>query len=276
MPTLKTLESKEEYSIGWITALAIERAAATALLDERHNQPQDFLQSDNDSNSYTWGRISNHNVIIVGLPAGSCGLVNSTKIALGLISSCPHIKLGLLVGIGAGVPESGRDIRLGDVAVSRPHGSSGGVVQYDAGKAKDGAWERTGMLVPPPEILLIALAKLQAEHELEDSQIPLLLAEAGKISTKFAQGYKHPGTEQDHLYQSIQGINKEVLREARSNTNPCVHYGTIGSGNTLIKDVAARQLISDSLGPDCICLEMEAAGLMNSFPCLVVRGICGM
>jgi nucleoside phosphorylase len=25
---------------------------------------------------------------------------------------------------------------------------------------------------------------------------------------------------------------------------------------------------------DIICFEMEAAGLMNNFPCLVIRGIC--
>jgi nucleoside phosphorylase len=25
---------------------------------------------------------------------------------------------------------------------------------------------------------------------------------------------------------------------------------------------------------DVLCFEMEAAGLMNSFPCLVIRGIC--
>jgi nucleoside phosphorylase len=25
---------------------------------------------------------------------------------------------------------------------------------------------------------------------------------------------------------------------------------------------------------DPLCIEMEAAGLMNSFPCLVIRGVC--
>jgi hypothetical protein len=28
-------------------------------------------------------------------------------------------------------------------------------------------------------------------------------------------------------------------------------------------------------GPGIICFEMEAAGLMDNFPCLVIRGICG-
>ncbi|KAL4970913.1 ankyrin repeat-containing domain protein [Aspergillus stella-maris] len=48
----------------------------------------------------------------------------------------------------------------------------------------------------------------------------------------------------------------------------------IGSGNTLVKDAATRDQIVAELGEDCICVEMEAAGLMNHFPCLVIRGIC--
>ena len=35
-------------------------------------------------------------------------------------------------------------------------------------------------------------------------------------------------------------------------------------------------LLRDSLATDkgILCFEMEAAGLMNQFPCLVIRGIC--
>ena len=30
---------------------------------------------------------------------------------------------------------------------------------------------------------------------------------------------------------------------------------------------------SHDVGEDCICFEMEAAGLVDSFPCLVIRGV---
>ena len=51
-----------------------------------------------------------------------------------------------------------------------------------------------------------------------------------------------------------------------------VHYGLIASGNKLIKDALLRDaLIAEK---DVLCFEMEAAGLMNHFPCLVIRGIC--
>jgi nucleoside phosphorylase len=51
-----------------------------------------------------------------------------------------------------------------------------------------------------------------------------------------------------------------------------VHYGLIASGNNLMK----RALLRDALiaEKDVLCFEMEAAGLVNHFPCLVIRGIC--
>jgi nucleoside phosphorylase len=51
-----------------------------------------------------------------------------------------------------------------------------------------------------------------------------------------------------------------------------IHYGTIASGNTVIKDAVERDRLRDQFG--AVCVEMEAAGLMNDFPCLVIRGIC--
>jgi nucleoside phosphorylase len=52
-----------------------------------------------------------------------------------------------------------------------------------------------------------------------------------------------------------------------------VHYGTIASGNQVMRSAAERDRVSAELG-GVLCFEMEAAGLMNSFPSLVIRGIC--
>jgi nucleoside phosphorylase len=64
-----------------------------------------------------------------------------------------------------------------------------------------------------------------------------------------------------------------VVRAPRRSGEGVVHYGTIASGNQVMKDGVARDKLSSELG-GVLCFEMEAAGLMNSFPCLVVRGIC--
>jgi nucleoside phosphorylase len=53
-----------------------------------------------------------------------------------------------------------------------------------------------------------------------------------------------------------------------------VHYGLIASGNEVIKDAAFRDEINKRLGGKVLCFEMEAAGMMNDFPCIVIRGIC--
>lgn len=45
----------------------------------------------------------------------------------------------------------------------------------------------------------------------------------------------------------------------------------ITSGNTLVKDTQLRDKLADK---GALCFETEAAGLMNHFPCLVIRGIC--
>jgi hypothetical protein len=47
----------------------------------------------------------------------------------------------------------------------------------------------------------------------------------------------------------------------------------IASGNQVIKDGLTRDRLRSELG-SVLCFEMEAARLMNSFPCLVIRGIC--
>ncbi|KAH7176203.1 kinesin, partial [Dactylonectria macrodidyma] len=121
------------FTIGWITALPIVHGAATALLDGRHGTPEGFKQHQSNTNSYRWGRIGKHNIIIASLPAGVYGTTSAATTASNLLSSLPQIRIGLLVGIGGGVarPDQDRDIRLGDVVVGQPDGTAGGVIQYD-------------------------------------------------------------------------------------------------------------------------------------------------
>lgn len=67
---------------------------------------------------------------------------------------------------------------------------------------------------------------------------------------------------------------KQIQRKERKVPGPRFHYGIIGSGNTLVKGSAGRDEVVGRIPGRCLCLEMEAAGLMNDFPCLVIRGIC--
>lgn len=293
LSSMTVLSGTASYAIGWIAALPVERAAATAQLDDRHEAPEDFEQHPSDTNSYTWGRIGKHNIVIASLPAGVYGTTAAATTASNLLASLPAIKIGLLVGIGGGIPRHlDQDVRLGDVVVSQPEGTTGGVIQYDLGKATlNGQWEPRGILHKPPQVLLNALAALQAEHEIVPPKIPDLLEE---MLTRMPQmrkpkkkepGYVHQGFENDRLFPSgyghIEGPtcdkcdpSEETQRDERDTTNPDIHYGIIASGNTLVKDAGTRDKIAESAGSQCLCVEMEAAGLMDGFPCLVIRGIC--
>lgn len=148
-----------DYTVGWICALSTELAAAAAMLDERHvSLPQDSR----DHNNYTLGRIGVHNVAIACLPAGVTGITSAAIVATHIQYTFPSIRFGLMVGVGGGAPSVKTDIRLGDVVVSKPDETSGGVIQYDFGKTvQEGRFMRTGSLNRPPTVLLSAVNTLQ-------------------------------------------------------------------------------------------------------------------
>jgi nucleoside phosphorylase len=68
--------------------------------------------------------------------------------------------------------------------------------------------------------------------------------------------------------------SKLVLQNLRTedDNNPAVYYGIVASANTLIKDALVRDKIAKE--HDVLCFKIEVAGLINNFPCLVIRGIC--
>jgi nucleoside phosphorylase len=51
-----------------------------------------------------------------------------------------------------------------------------------------------------------------------------------------------------------------------------VYYSLIALGNQVMRDGKTREGLHREL--QVLCFEMEAAGLMDSFPCVVIRGTC--
>jgi nucleoside phosphorylase len=265
----------EDYTVGWVYALPIELAAAEEMLDEKH---EDSYQNANDTNIYTLGRIGGHNVVIACLPYGQMGTNSAAMVAARMQSAFTSIRFWLMVGIGGGVPKEDQDIRLGDVVVSRPDQSYGGVVQYDFGKTTESGFKRTGFLNAPPKLLLNAIAKLQANHSRMQVKFVEYASQLNKLK-KFSCEDTGPDLLFEASYNHVRGetceqCNKKKLVEQKPrDTEIMVHYGTIASGNQVMRDAAERDRVSHKLG-SVLCFEMEAAGLMNDFPCLVIRGIC--
>ncbi|EGO59867.1 hypothetical protein NEUTE1DRAFT_121573 [Neurospora tetrasperma FGSC 2508] len=212
--------SHSDYTIGWVCALAHERAAAMAILDVEHGP---LAQRSNDTNSYTLGSIAEHNIVITCLPMGEIGTTAATTVVERMLSTFPSIRFGLMVGVGGGMPPK---VRLGDVVVSVPSSHYHGVVQWDMGKtiqgprAGDESFERTGSLNRPLHLLLIA----------EDDG-----------DCRFCDPAK---------------IIKRKPREEPIQ----IHYGLIVSGNQVIKNALSRDKLNAEFGGHVLCIEMEAAG----------------
>jgi len=175
-----------------------------------------------------------------------------------------------MVGVGGGIPSSDNDIRLGDIAVSYPSGQSGGVIQYDLGKEEDGGFRRTGSLNSPPTLLLTAVASLRAIPSLREELTAL-------VNAAFSNPYddedrRFPSNEPDVLFEQTYFGEKVVKRKPRESNHPKCFYGNLGSGNRVIKSADVRRRLAKEEG--VIAFEMEAAGLMNSFNCIAIRGIC--
>lgn len=281
--TMETFFSHHDYTIACICPMGVEQAPVEAMLDTIHPD----LPFNRDQNNYTLGRMGQHNIVIAAMP--EIGNNAAALVATQLLNDFPCIRFSLLVGIGGGVPEMENDgnvdIRLGDVVVSSPAGTHGGVLQFDRGKVlAGGRYERTGMLLKPPGLLLASVKRLEALHRRIDSQIPAILANMIRRFPKMeAGGYVYQGAQNDQLFQvAVEhsgGVDCQrcdargtVERKPRTSSSPSIHYGIIGSSNVVIKDGESRDMLRADF--NVLCVEMEAAGLMDSFPCLVVRGIC--
>ncbi|PTB69385.1 hypothetical protein BBK36DRAFT_1111668 [Trichoderma citrinoviride] len=279
--------TKDAFTVGWICALEIELAASVAMLDEELPTSSQIY---GDPNTYTLGRMGEHNVVMACLPAGTTGTNAAAAAATNMMRSFPNVRFGLMVGIGGGAPgmpsdDPREDIRLGDVVVSCPTVDSGGVLQYDFGKTmSQGKFVQTGSLNKASLAVRTSVSTLRARHQREGSQIPTHIDTMLRFNGMMRGRFDHPGLEQDQLfraeYKHIEGestcecCDRGALlsRRPRQDKDPVIHYGLIGSANQVMRHGLTRDRLREEKG--ILCFEMEAAGLMDSLPCLVIRGIC--
>jgi nucleoside phosphorylase len=277
--------SYRDYTVGWICALPVEMAAAEGMLDEHYPPSPTPHDGEDGQTPYTLGRIGPHYVVLACLPSGILGKAAASKVADQMQSSFKGIRFGVLVGIGGGVPSKDNGVRLGDVVVSKPTDTFGGVIQYDFGKTiQEGRFKQTGSLNKPPVELLRAVSTLQARHIMEDHKLSKYMAEMRSSYPKMASQFTFPGTQHDSLYEagydhtgdattcSECDAAKLVHRQPRTSDDPVIHYGLIASGDQVMRHGITRDQLSREHA--VLCFEMEAAGLMDTFPCLVIRGIC--
>ena len=283
------MSNPDDYTVGWICAISTEYVAAQAFLHEKHEGPE--YVSANDNNDYTLGKVGKHNVVIAVLPDGEYGIASAACVARDMLHSFPNVRVGLFVGIGGGAPSQKHDIRLGDIVVSSPRDGHGGMLQYDFGKAIQGqSFQRTGFLNKPPMVLRTAVNGIKAQYEIDGHNLEDTINSILEKKPRLRKKYGRPDPSTDRLYRSgvIHPLNDEanceaicgdnlsdlILRPERTedDDNPAIHYGLVASADQVMKDALVRDRLAAEM--DVLCFEMGAAGLVNHFPCLIIRGIC--
>jgi hypothetical protein len=190
-----------------------------------------------------------------------------------------------MVGISRGILSADHDIRLGDIVISYLDDCSGGVVQYDMGKVgKDSKLCQTGLLNNLPRSLLTAVSSMRAAELHKDPLYPSYIQEAICKNARTRQNFMCPDPQSDRLFQidyehsataasCVECLMEwQEARSQREESDPQPHYGIIISGNAVMKHGAIREQLRKETG--ALCFEMEAAGLMMDFPCIIIWGIC--
>ncbi|KAL4908820.1 hypothetical protein BDW74DRAFT_174053 [Aspergillus multicolor] len=278
--------SRKDFRIAILCPLPLEAEVVKPLFDQIY-RPIDYPslgKASGDPNAYTLGRIGNYDVVLVHMPGA--GKAIAASVATHLKVSYPRIELAFLIGICGGVPftgesikeQSNKNIHLGDVMIST------GIVDYDRvfpGSGDKITPEET-LGRPSPEIRSF-LSQIKTRHEaLTNAQRHYLV--------KIQQGVQAPcpGFQDDVLYsddfiheddgyQSVLGpkvneVNEAVVaRRRESDVLPFLHFGALASGDSVIMSAEVRDNIARRFG--VIGFEMEGAGVWDSFPCILVKGV---
>ncbi|KAI1070043.1 hypothetical protein LB507_007855 [Fusarium sp. FIESC RH6] len=263
------------FEIAIICALTLEADAVEALFDYYWDDDgPPFDKEPGDPNSYSTGVIGRHNVVLAYMPG--MGKANAAAVASNCRTSFRGIKLALVVGVCGTVPfgPANNEIVLGDVIISD------GVVQYDLGQLDS--------LGRPSQEIRGVMAKLKG------------LRHRRRLSTKMADYLEvlrqepelraeYPGPTKDRLFEASYrhvedkklceqlGCNGDLVSRSRLETTevclpPAVHFGLVASGDSVMKSGEDRDRIAAAEG--VIAFEMEAAGVWDTFPCVVIKGAC--
>ena len=284
----------EEYTVGWLCAIAeSELTAARRMLDRPHRPP--INRNVSDQNTYHFGDIEGHNLVITCMPPGQTGTVSAQRLVQPLRQSFPNLGIHLFVGIGGGIPRRPpsddplKDIHLGDVVIGWPDRTGvPAIISYDHVRSRDEETSLLGLLDKPSHKVLSALNPIISDREMNENRFQDNLQYLRDLKQ-----FQYPGLEKDLLFEAdylhsaprsaakgstmsvgCNGCSPDQLvkRPPRNTTNPEFHQGTILSGNIGMQNGRRRDEES-AKHHEAICIEMEAAGVIDDTHCLVIRGI---
>ncbi|KAI7909609.1 hypothetical protein M9X92_011536 [Pyricularia oryzae] len=280
---------RQDFEIAILCALTVEADAVLSLFDKCWDENADghpYDKAIGDPNAYTTGLVGCHNVVLTHL--GGIGNVSAAGAAASVRMSFPNIKLGLVVGVLCVVPSGfTEDERvLGDVIISEA------IVQYDFGRQYADRFVRKNTLLDvqgrPNQEIRNLLQKLKGQFHRKQLQ-EQMAKHLESLQNGDSPKYKYSGKEDDLLFppryrhvnddkvckvccDTSKKVKRTRLHPNVANPMPMVHFGIVGSGNSVIKSSEDRSVLATPDG--LIGFEMEGSGVWDSLPCVIIKGAC--
>jgi nucleoside phosphorylase len=305
------LSEEDQPAVAIFCALPLEADAVIELFDEAPGgESKKSKKVMGDENIYTFGRISSLNVILIHM--GGMGKGSAARAASSLRASYPGVNLALVVGICGGVPGEREDgeLILGDVVISDGIVQYDFGRQYpDTYMAKSGS-EVLGPPSIKLRGILAMLKGIRSRERMESkirSNLTVLRDRLGARrtvypgiarDTLFQPTYHHKhhtgsctvcsrGPDSvcaEARTQSCQQLRCEEtflvprarlqwsLSDTEHPPSPKIHFGLVGSGDTVMKSGQHRDQIATQ--HNLIAFEMEGSGVWDFLPCLIIKGVC--
>ncbi|KAB8214522.1 nucleoside phosphorylase domain-containing protein [Aspergillus novoparasiticus] len=301
-----------DFTVAMFCALPLEVDAVTVLFDGFYQDSTLYQNAPGDSNTYTLGRMGRHHAVLVHLPG--MGKSVASQAASSIRLSYPNIRLALVVGICGGVQykKGHAEILLGDIVVSDgivQHDFGRRVPGAFLRKTSV-----TDVLGRHNVAIRGFLSKIKTTMAMNQigSKIEKYLEAINR--TLGNDTVRYPEVEQDEVFQptyqhkhhdpvacsscahstnstvcdevfdlSCSQLNcdkDKLVQRKRLQTaltlghtpSATIHVGLIASGDTVMESGQDRGLIA--IQDNVIAFEMEGAGVWDSLPCLVVKGVC--
>ncbi|KAM5341694.1 hypothetical protein ACJ41O_014725 [Fusarium nematophilum] len=280
--------SESNFEVAIVCALTLEADAITALFDRSWDDGKPYYdRRSGDTNSYSTGCIGRHNVVVIHLPG--MGKAHAAVAATNCSRTFPNIKLAIVVGVCGTVPLTPKDkeeVVLGDVIVSE------GIIQYDFGRRLRDNFVRKDTVkdsLPRPNINIRSLVNMLRGISVRKRLRENMTVYLSHLAKEPELGAEYPGTREDTLFNPTYSHcddgktcwkagcreDQQVIRQRLARgvaPRPAIHFGLIGSGDTVMKSGEERDNISRK--HEVLGFEMEGAGVWDVWPCVVIKGAC--
>ncbi|KAL3487792.1 hypothetical protein BJX62DRAFT_227744 [Aspergillus germanicus] len=172
-----------------------------------------------DDNSYRFGRMGRHNIVIACMPKGKYGITSAASAVKDMMRSFTKIQLVLMVGIGGGALETCVLAALQDLQAIH---------------------QRCGHRITSTISQMVQANPRLKSYARPDPQTDIL----------FDSSFVHPDDGRDYMESCIryrEHVVPRVKRDEVADTSS-VHYGLIASADRLMKDATLRDRLAKSGG----------------------------